>query len=114
MWFRYQEFDEGIHNFDDEHIFTTALLRFMREYMKVNGATTFAASPRPIYSQPAPRLYPVVNYPGTRDVYRHIPPLCYRLQQEVTIDINESRSGNGVPWSWVMSMNFALFILTQN
>ena len=80
MWFRYQEFDEGIHNFDDKHIFTIALLRFMREYMKVNDATAFAASPRPFYSQPVPRLYPVVNYPGTRDVYPHIPPLCFRLE----------------------------------
>ena len=76
MWFRYQEFDEGIHNFDDKHIFTISLLRFMREYVKVNGATTFPASRRPFYSQPLPRLYPVVNYPGTRDVYPHIPPLC--------------------------------------
>ena len=36
LWFRYQEFDEGLHNFDDKHIFTLALLGFMREYVKVN------------------------------------------------------------------------------
>ena len=35
MCYRYQEFDDGLHNFDDRHIFTISLMVFMREYMKV-------------------------------------------------------------------------------
>ena len=35
MLYRYQECDDGLHNFDDRHIFTLNLMLFMREYMKV-------------------------------------------------------------------------------
>ena len=37
MMYRYQESADGLHNFDDRHVFTISLMLFMREFMKVGS-----------------------------------------------------------------------------